>query len=80
MNIFKLTALYGKGFKATDKTGVFSLKVYTGGFAGVRAATERASQEAESFRENSGYSEFKILGSKSVWFPFSYHEFLIAFR
>ena len=80
MNIFKSTALYGKSFERTGNAGVYFLRVYTGGFAGVKTATKRATEEAENFLEESEYSGFQILESKRVWFPFSCVEFLIAFR
>lgn len=79
MNIFKTTFLYGKSFEARNSAGVYSLRVYTGGFAGVIAATKRASKEAESFIESSEYSNFRVLESKRVWFPFSCVDFLVGF-
>jgi hypothetical protein len=79
MNIFKTTALYGRGFKATEMTGVYALRVYTGGFAGIQEATERAKQEARKFLIDSQYSDFKIAESKRIWFPFSCVDFLVAF-
>jgi hypothetical protein len=80
MNIFKSTALYGKNFEATKDAGVYFLRVYTGGFAGVNTALKRATKEARSFIEGSEYSEFEILEAKRVWLPFSCVEFLIGFR
>jgi hypothetical protein len=80
MNIFKSTALYGKSFESTENTGIYFLRVYTGGFAGVKTATKRAMKEAECFLGGAEYSEFHILESKRVWFPFSCVEFVIDFR
>ena len=79
MNIFKSTALYGKSFEATDKSGAFTLRVYTGGFAGVDTATQRVTEEAQNFLTKFGYSEFRILESKRVWLPFSCVDFLVTF-
>jgi hypothetical protein len=80
MSIFKSTALYGKNFEATENSGVYFLRVYTGGFAGITTATKRAMKEAETFIEGSEYLGFQILEVKRVWFPLSCVEFLIGFR
>ena len=80
MSILKSTALYGRSFEATEQTDVYSLRVYTGGFAGVEAATSRARREAERFLEDSEYSGFEILGARRVWFPFSCVDVLVGFH
>jgi hypothetical protein len=80
MNIFKPTALYGKSFKATDQSDVYALRVYTGGFAGVKTATSRLIAEANQFIGESDYSSFQILKSERVWLPFSCVEFLVSFN
>lgn len=80
MNIFKSTALYGETFKATGRPNIYSLRVYTGGFAGVKTAVSRAKKEAEKFLRESGHSSFEIVESKRVWFPLSCVDFLVGFQ
>ena len=80
MNIFKTTATYGKGFKRTEVENEYSIRIFTGGFAGVKTATERAKKEADRFLEESKFSGYEILDARRIWLPFSCVEFTLTFR
>ena len=79
MNVFKTTATYGKGFKKTAAENEYSIRIFTGGFAGVQAATERAKKEADRFMEESNFKGYEILNAKRIWLPFSCVEFTFRF-
>lgn len=79
MNIFKSTSIYGRGFKRTGAENEYSIRIYTGGFAGVEAATERVQKEADRFLEESNLSSYEIVDAKRIWLPFSCVEFTLRF-
>jgi hypothetical protein len=80
MNIFKATSLYGNGFKKTEVENEYSIRIYTGGLAGVKTAMERAKKEADRFLEKSKFSTYMILDARRIWLPFSCVEFTLEFR
>lgn len=80
MSIFKATATYGKGFERTQVENEYSIRIYTGGFAGVNTAMERAKEEADEFLEESKFSNYEILNARRIGLPFSCVEFTLKFR
>jgi hypothetical protein len=80
MSILKSTSTYGEGFKRVEVENEYSIRIYTGGFAGVKTAEERAKREADRFLEESMFSAYEILDSRRIWLPFSCVEFTLKFR
>ena len=79
MNIFKTTSTYGKGFKRTEAENEYSIRIYTGGLAGIKTASERVQKEADRFLEESNLSGYEISDAKRIWLPFSCVEFTLKF-
>jgi hypothetical protein len=77
--MFNFTSTYGKGFKRTKVANQYSIRIYTGGFAGVDTAMEKAKKEADQFLEQSDFSAYKILGARRIWLPFSCVEVTVEF-
>lgn len=80
MNLLKATSTYGKSFKRTEVEDEYSIRIYTGGFAGVQTATERVKSEADHFLTESKFSAYEILDARRIWLPFSCVEFTLRFR
>ena len=80
MKIFRATSSYGRGFKRTEVENEYSLRIYTGGLAGVKTAMERAKKEADRFLEESKFSAYTIVDVRRIWLPFSCVEFTLKFR
>ena len=76
---FKTTSTYGKGFKTTENENEYSIRIYTGGFAGLKTASKRAKKEADQFLGQSNYSGYEILDTKRIWLPFSCVKFTLKF-
>ncbi len=78
MGIFNATATYGQGFKPTGAPDEFTIKIYTGGFAGSKTAQRRAEEECDAFKGKSGYASYTITNRRFNFFP-SYHKFTVKF-
>ena len=78
MSIFKTTATYGKGFKKTEVENQYTIRIYTN----VRgtAATDRVTQEADRFMEESKFSGYEIVNARRIWFPLSCVEYTVKFQ
>ncbi len=79
MGIFNATVLYGRGLEPTETADQFTLRVYTGGFAGSGTAEKRAVEELEKAVDKKGYSSYRIIHRRRCLFPFSYYEYTVQF-
>ena len=79
MNIFFSTSTYGRGFKETEISDQYSIRIYTGGFAGKQTAQTRVEDEISEYIANSTYSSYRILRSRRIWLPFSCYEYIVQF-
>ena len=79
MNFFKATSTYGKSFKKTEVQDEYSIRIYTGGMAGVNTASEKVKKEADEFLGQSNYTGYQTVAVKRIWFPFSCVQFTLRF-
>ena len=80
MGIFNATATYGKGFKRTDVDDQFSIRIFTGGFAGSKAAHKGLLREIEVYMKENGYSSHEVINTVRKYFPLSYFEYIVKFE
>lgn len=79
MGILNATATYGRGFQSTDVPDRFSIRIYTGGFAGPKTADVRAMKEIEGYAQQHGYRSHAVVSRSRKWIP-SYYEYVIQFE
>ena len=79
MGIFNATATYGRGFRPTDTPDRFSIRIYTGGFAGAKTADARVVKEINAFLQENEYTSHTIVSRRRKWIP-SYYEYEIQFE
>lgn len=79
MGILNATATYGRGFQSTDTPDRFSIRIYTGGFAGSKTADVRAMREIEAYAQQNGYTSHTVVSRSRKWIP-SYYEYVIQFE
>ncbi len=80
MSLFKATSTYGKGFKKTDIEDQYSIRIYTGGTAGVNTASDKVQKEADQFLVQSNYKGYETVEVKRIWFPFTCVKFTLQFH
>ena len=79
MSIFRATTTYGRGFKPTDVSDQYTIRIYVGGFAGPKTADKRARQEINTFLlENEIYASCSIVNRGYSFIP-SYYEYTVQF-
>jgi hypothetical protein len=80
MGIFNATSSYGRGFKATEISDVYLIKIYTGGFAGKKTARNKVEKEIEKYLTESNYKSYEIIKSRRIWFPCPCFEYTVQFK
>ena len=80
MGIFNATATYGNGIKSTGVDGQFSIRIFTGGFAGAKTAHKRLLREVEVYLKENGYTSHEVISTVRKYFPLSYFEYRVKFE
>ena len=75
------TATYGNKFeKSQGSNGLYTFKVYTGGFAGIGTAREKFEIKVSSFMASNGFTSYKMVSETWVPFPLSGVEYSVIFE
>jgi hypothetical protein len=78
MGIFNATATYKRGFQPTEAPDQFTIRIFTGGFAGAKEADARAVKEIGGFRDKQGYASSGVIDRRRSMAP-SYFEYTVQF-
>ena len=78
MGILNATATYGRGFVPSPSPGIYSIRVYIGGFAGPKTADARATQEIKAFQSAQGYRSHRIVYRRYCFVP-SCFDYVVQF-
>ena len=77
-NPFLSATSYGRALRPTGSPDEYSLRIYTGGFAGGGTADQRASEVLDNFKSANGYSTYRVVARTSRWFP-SCYDYVVRF-
>ncbi|GAA6154167.1 hypothetical protein [Pseudoteredinibacter isoporae] len=74
---FSFATDYNAGFKSTENDGIYTITIYTGGFAGAEFAQKKLLDLAKEFKPNSNPI---ILSEKRKIFPLSKFQYSVKFN
>ena len=74
------TATYGETFQPYGATqGIYRIKIYIGGIAGLDAAEQRLDKETIPFMQANGFTSYNIVDDSYNFIP-SYYLFTVRFN